>query len=108
MRLQRLLHRRNAQFFTSQVQPALRWAQSLQQRAKKNLSGTQESTEVPQTQDESLSANILQRRSRGRPPKNKREETKRQRKKLNHEKTMREAIKGSAFVEHSSQCSLDL
>ncbi|KFD47547.1 hypothetical protein M513_11591 [Trichuris suis] len=76
--------------------------------ALRKLNGTQESTEVPQTQGGSVPADIPQRKVRSRQPKKKPKQTERQKKVRNYKETMADATKGSAVVEHSSRCSLDL
>ncbi|KFD64608.1 hypothetical protein M514_23210 [Trichuris suis] len=49
----------------------------------------------------SMLSDTPQRKGRGRPPKKKPEQAKKQRKRPNHEKMMADAIKGSEVVQHS-------
>ncbi|KFD47816.1 hypothetical protein M513_11296 [Trichuris suis] len=77
-------------------------------KALKAVAGTgptQNDQNRPPTPDGRVPEDIPQRRGRGRPRK---KPAKTVTKKRDARKTMANAIKGSAVVEHSSQCSLDL
>ncbi|KFD50634.1 hypothetical protein M513_08441 [Trichuris suis] len=77
-------------------------------KALKEVAGTeptQNDQNRPPTPDGRVPEDIPQRRGRGRPRK---KPAKTVTKKRDARKTMANAIKGSAVVEHSSQCSLDL
>ncbi|KFD61046.1 hypothetical protein M514_10069, partial [Trichuris suis] len=77
-------------------------------KALKEVAGTeptQNDQNRPPTPDGRVPEDIPQRRGRGRPRK---KPAKTVTKKRDARKTMANASKGSAVVEHSSQCSLDL